>query len=82
MSFETDEIREKLDEFMGLFEELKSFVKSNNKILYERWKAGGFIVDSNILSMYPAIEKVVETIIENKEEMEDIEEEDIEEEEE
>lgn len=55
-------LQNKIDEMLGLFEEIKHEVRSRDKRLFERWKAGGFIIDSNILSMYPNIEQVLESL--------------------
>lgn len=41
---------------------IKSRVKKVDKHLYERWKAGGFLVDDNIVTMYPNVLEVVESI--------------------
>lgn len=41
---------------------IKCRVKRIDKHLYERWKAGGFLVDDDIVSMYPNMSEVVESI--------------------
>lgn len=51
-----------IDTFWDLYYQIKKEIKNKNKNLYERWKAGGFLVDSNIISDYPTIEKVIEEI--------------------
>lgn len=56
---------ELMESYIRLMEEynfLKHEVRRKDKRLYEQWKAGGFIVDTDILSMYPCLETVVETI--------------------
>lgn len=44
------------------FDLIKYRVQKVDKHLYERWKAGGFLVDDDIVSMYPNMSKVVESI--------------------
>ena len=55
-------LTQKLGELNDLFQEIKDEVKERDKRLYEEWKAGGFIVDTNVMSMYPNIEDVVEQL--------------------
>lgn len=43
-------------------EAIKSRVKKVDNYLYERWKAGGFLVDDAVVSMYPTISEVVEEL--------------------
>ena len=51
-----------LDQFLCLYEQLKGEIRSRDPHLYDCWKAGGFIVDDNIVSMYPNISEVVERL--------------------
>jgi hypothetical protein len=55
-------MREKFEQMMALYEELKREVRRRDPHAYERWKAGGFLVDNEILSMYPALEEVVDRL--------------------
>ena len=55
-------LREDLDELLSLYNQMKREIRRENPHLYERWKAGGFIVDSDIMSMYPNLEQVVEQL--------------------
>jgi hypothetical protein len=57
-------LRRQLDELMTVFDDIKHTVLHEDRQLYERWKAGGFAVDGNFISMYPAIEEVVENLVE------------------
>ena len=41
------------------FNDLKSEIRRRDKTLYEQWKAGGFLIDSNVVSMYPNAEDVI-----------------------
>ena len=53
-------IYSKYDEMICLFEELKSFIKKNDPHNYERWKAGGYLINDDIASMYPHLGELVE----------------------
>jgi hypothetical protein len=58
--------KEDLHNLMRTFDSLKDFAKRNNEHLYNRWKYGGFAIDPNFVSMYPAVEEVIEKILENE----------------
>jgi hypothetical protein len=60
-----------LEEINNGMEYIKRICKENDKNLYERWKAGGFIVDTNIVSMYPNVDEVVGSLIDDLEEDEE-----------
>lgn len=64
-------LTKKLQEMMGLFDEIKREVEERDPHLYERWKASGFAVDGGFVSMYPAIEEVVEQLGDEEDEDED-----------
>ncbi len=57
-----NDLREQLETLLEAFNEIKATVRREDKPLYERWKAGGFIVDDNIHSMYPNVSEVVEKL--------------------
>ncbi len=44
------------------FNSLKELAKHHTPNVYEQWKAGGFIVDDNIVSMYPNAQDVIEAL--------------------
>lgn len=72
-------LTQKLNDLCGLFQEVKKEVRERDEFLYEQWEAGGFIVDTNVLSMYPNIEEVVEQLgdedhDEEEEEMDEVDE--------
>jgi len=46
---------EKIAKIMDLFNEVKIEIRNANESFYERWKAGGFLVDPNVHSMYPSL---------------------------
>ena len=60
-------LSEKYEQMMELYCELKQEIRMRDKYLYERWKAGGFLVDEDIMSMYPNLTKVVETLTDREE---------------
>ena len=62
MSVNKEDLREIEEGLYGNLEKLKNLLKAKNKHLYERWKAGGFIVDTNIVSMYPNAQDVIEQL--------------------
>ena len=61
------DVQNALESVLENFEYLKRIVRENDKYLYERWKAGGFSVDGNFLSSYPAIDEVVTNILDGME---------------
>ena len=64
----TRELKDLHDEMMGLYNTIKREVASRNQNLYERWKAGGFIVDDNVCSMYPNSGEVMDALDDEDEE--------------
>ena len=57
-----DSLSKMYDDLMSIYHDIKREVRRRDKHLYERWKAGGFLVDDDILSMYPDLGKVVEQL--------------------
>lgn len=51
-----------IDQFLRLYDQLKAHVRRADRHLYERWKAGGFLVDTDIVSMYPNLSEVLQQI--------------------
>lgn len=64
-------MEKKFAELMDLYEEIKREVRRRDPHLYDRWKAGGFIVDRNIVSMYPCLEEVVESLSDEEDDEDD-----------
>lgn len=54
--------RAQLEIVLDGFEAIKREVMRKDPLLYEQWKAGGYLVSSNVVSMYPNIEEVVEKL--------------------
>lgn len=60
------ELREKLDLLLATYQEIKQAVRKADSYQFERWKAGGFLIDDDILSSYPNIEEVIEDLEEER----------------
>ena len=56
------ETKEKCEELINLYLDIKNEIRRQEPRLFERWKAGGFLVNSDIISMYPTLEQVVEEV--------------------
>lgn len=56
-----NQLIEDFQNFMELYDNIKNEIRRKNKHLYEQWKAGGFLVDDNIVSYYPNLSKVMES---------------------
>lgn len=57
-----DELFEMYEEMIVLYVNIKRAIQNNDPHLYERWKAGGFIIDPDIISMYPDMGKVIDSL--------------------
>jgi hypothetical protein len=44
------------------YQDFKRLVRDRSPLLYEQWKAGGFLVDDDIISYYPSATKVFESL--------------------
>lgn len=67
-------VRDQVDELYRLFEEIKSEIRREDEIEYQRWKAGGFLIDEGIYSMYPNLQQVCQSLGLDEEDEEDEEE--------
>lgn len=56
------ELREKLDLLLVTYQEIKQAVRKADSYQFERWKAGGFLVDDDIFSHYPNIGEVIDKL--------------------
>jgi hypothetical protein len=52
--------RDKFENFLADYQEIKRQIRMEDPTLYERWKAGGFLVDNDIICMYPCLEGMLE----------------------
>lgn len=57
-----EEIQEMYEVLMENYENLKREIRRRDKNLYDQWAAGGFIIDTNILSMYPSLDEVIDRL--------------------
>ena len=57
-----DDLQSRYKELMDLYMDIKRDIKCANTRLFERWKAGGFCIDPDIMSMYPDLGKVIEKL--------------------
>lgn len=53
-------LREKMELVLDSYAAIKEEVRRKDPHLYERWKAGGFLVDGDIITNYPNLEQVVD----------------------
>lgn len=56
------EISEAYEQLMESFQTFQNLVRSNDRQLYEQWKAGGFMVSEDFVSMYPNATEVFEKL--------------------
>lgn len=71
MGCDKEELKSLFKDFMGDFRYFKDFIKSTNRAAYENWKAGGFLVDNNIVSMYNTMEQAFDSALDNLEDEEE-----------
>lgn len=57
-----DDLEQQIDELYCLYNDIKNEIRRKDKYLYERWKAGGFLIDEDIISGYPNLSKCLETL--------------------
>ena len=57
------DLEDDLGELCERFGRIKNEVRRRDPALYERWKAGGFLVDDDIYSMYPNVTEVVDQLL-------------------
>jgi hypothetical protein len=58
-------MQDMFNNFMRDYKSIKQFIKDYAPEEYERWKAGGSLVDDNVYSMYPSIGPTFDYAIEN-----------------
>ena len=56
------ELEQQIDELYSLYQGIKNEIRHLDKYLYERWKAGGYIIDEDIMSMYPNLSQCCEKL--------------------
>lgn len=60
------ELEQQIDELYCLYGDIKNEVRRLDKYLFERWKAGGFLIDEDIISGYPNLSKCLEILQEDE----------------
>jgi hypothetical protein len=66
-----EELQSLFEDFLKDFYYFKDFIKHANRAAFENWKAGGFLVDKDIISMYNTMETAFESALNNLEEEEE-----------
>lgn len=57
---ENEELHDAIDKLLCDYSDVKRMVKQENPYFYERWKAGGFLIDEDIMSMYPSLGELIQ----------------------
>ena len=65
LGLDPDEMRDMFNNFMSDYKSIKQFIKDYAPEEYQRWKAGGFLVDDSIYRIYPSIVPTFDYAIEN-----------------
>ncbi len=65
LGLDPDEMQSMFTDFISDYRSIKQFIKDYAPEEYQRWKAGGFLLDDDIVSMYPTIGPVFDSAIEN-----------------
>jgi hypothetical protein len=55
-------LRELVDDVYGAWDQIKREIRQLDPHLYEQWRAGGFLVDEDVMSMYPSLSTVIEKL--------------------
>jgi len=71
MGCDKEELQSLFEDFLKDFRYFKDFIKASNRAAYENWKAGGFLVDNDVISMYNTIEQAFESALDNLQEEEE-----------
>jgi len=71
MGCDKEELQSLFEDFLQDFHYFKDFIKAYNRAAYENWKAEGFLVDNNIISMYKTMEQAFDSALDNLEKEEE-----------
>lgn len=66
MGLRMNELEQQIDELYCLYGDIKNEIRRKDKRLYERWRSGGFLIDEDIMSMYPNLSQCLEKLKEQK----------------
>lgn len=65
MGCDKEEIQILFNNFMNDFKFIKDFIQDKDNHAYENWKAGGFIVDENVFSLYKDVAEAFDAAMAN-----------------
>lgn len=63
--------RSEINEFCDLYDRIKREIKSKYPTFYQRWKVGGYLVDGDVVSMYPIITEILDDLVDMGDECDD-----------
>lgn len=49
------DLHDSIEELYILYNEIKDEIRRSHPNFYKSWKAGGFLIDEDIMSMYPCL---------------------------
>lgn len=55
-----------LSDLLDLMLWFKDYIRERDKYLFERWKAGGFDITGEFVSMYPSLSECIEQLKEEE----------------
>ena len=55
-----EESQQLIEALINRYQKVKHIIQQEDPDFYEQWKAGGFLIDSDIVSMYPCLEDYLE----------------------
>jgi len=61
-------LKERIENLVGEYMEIKREIRQINPRFYERWKAGGYLIDEDIICMYPNINDILDTLPDTEDE--------------
>jgi len=53
---------QQIDELLCKFYELRNNLRDYDKYLFEKWKAGGFDISGEFVSVYPSLPEIAEIL--------------------
>ena len=65
MGMDQEELQKLFDDFMDDYRFLKGFIETHGGHDFQNWKAGGFLLDNNVVSMYQTMEQAFDSAMDN-----------------
>ena len=65
LGMDQEELQKLFDNFMDDYRFLKGFIEANCGHDFKNWKAGGFLIDHNVVSMYKTMEQAFDSAVAN-----------------